>query len=68
MVVAERIKQARTEHLGLTQRELGDALGIDQVNVSRWERGIAEPRIKHLRELAVLAELPLSWFFEEVAA
>lgn len=68
MVVAERIKEVRTERLGLTQRELAEALGIDQVNVSRWERGIAEPRLKHLREIALLAELPLAWFFEEVAA
>lgn len=68
MVVADRIKEARTEHLGLTQRELAESLGIDQVNVSRWERGIAEPRIRHLREIALLAQLPLSWFFEEAAA
>lgn len=68
MVVADRIRVARTEHLGLTQRELGETLGIDQVNISRWERGIAEPRIKHLRQIAVLSGLPLSWFFDEVAA
>lgn len=68
MVVAERIKEARTERLGLTQLELAEALGINQVNVSRWERGIAEPRIRHLREIALMAELPLSWFFAEVAA
>lgn len=68
MVVAERIKEARTEHLGLTQLELAEALGINQVNVSRWERGIVEPRIRHLREIALMAELPLTWFFAEVAA
>lgn len=68
MVVADRIKEVRTERLGLTQLELAEALGINQVNVSRWERGVTEPRIKHLREIALLAGLPLTWFFDKAAA
>jgi transcriptional regulator with XRE-family HTH domain len=55
----------------MTQLELANALGIEPVNVSRWERGVAEPKLTNLRELAKLAEVPVSWFFgerEEVVA
>lgn len=68
MVVGERIYEARTKHLGLTQRELADELHIDQVNVSRWERGVVEPRLKHVRAIAALSGFPVNWFFEERTA
>lgn len=64
-MVGNRIKEARTEHLAMTQRELAVALGIESVNVSRWERGVAEPRLPHLRRIAELSGLPVSWFFDE---
>lgn len=54
--------------MAVTQRELAEALGIDQVNVSRWERGIAEPRLKHVRAISELSGLPITWFFEVKAA
>lgn len=66
MSVGLRIRKARRERLGLTQRELGKALDVDQVNVSRWERGAAEPKLRYIRQLAEITGLPVSWFFEEV--
>jgi DNA-binding XRE family transcriptional regulator len=42
------------EALGLTQRQLGEALGVDKLTVSRWERGEIKPgsaSIKRLRKL-----------------
>lgn len=66
-MVGDRIKEARVRRLALTQRELAAILDIDAVNVSRWERGVAEPRLPHLRHIATLADLPVSWFFDEVA-
>lgn len=68
MVIGDRIKEARTEYLAFTQRDLADKLGIDQINVSRWERGVSEPRLTHIRAIAKLAGLPVNWFFEERAA
>lgn len=56
------------EHLGLTQSELAALLEIQSVNVSRWERGVAEPRIRHIRKVAEMSGLPISWFFGEEAA
>ena len=55
----------RLEVLGLTQSELADKLGIEAVNVSRWERGVVEPRIRHVRGIAELAGLPVAAFFTE---
>lgn len=63
--VGDRIKEARREHLAWTQRELAAKLDTDPVNVSRWERGVAEPSLRFVREIAELAGLPVSWFFAE---
>lgn len=73
--VPARIKELREQHLGYTQVELAAHLKsrrgrqIDPVNISRWERGAAEPSLWYLRQLADLADLPLQWFFgDKVAA
>lgn len=68
MTTNERIKHVREKRLVLTQRELADILHVEPVTISRWERGVVEPKPRHLRALAKLAGLPVSWFFEEVAA
>jgi transcriptional regulator with XRE-family HTH domain len=39
---------------GLTQRQLGDALGVDTMQISRWERGAHRPSAMHETRLAVL--------------
>lgn len=39
----EAIKNLR-RRLGVTQQQLGDRLGVDQATVSRWERGVENPR------------------------
>ena len=47
------IKTTR-EKLGLTQKELADALGVSFATVNRWEKGRAKPqkdRIERLRSL-----------------
>ncbi|MEX5729154.1 transcriptional regulator with XRE-family HTH domain [Rhodovulum iodosum] len=38
-----RIRDLR-RRLGITQSQLGDQLGVDQGTVSRWERGVENPR------------------------
>lgn len=71
MGIGEKIREARREHLGLTQHELanklvnGEGKPPDPVNVSKWERGVVEPRLRYVRQIAELAELPLPWFFTE---
>jgi transcriptional regulator with XRE-family HTH domain len=39
----EAIRNLR-RRLGITQQQLGDRLGVDQATVSRWERGVENPR------------------------
>ena len=48
-----RIRAAR-QAAGYTQQTFAIALGIDQANVSRWERGRAMPHDTRRRQLAQL--------------
>ncbi len=40
--------------LGLTQAELGEALNIVKLTVSRWERGAVRPRLAAVRTMRLL--------------
>lgn len=53
MSYAERIKKLR-EKLIVSQKELGDILGVSYVTVNRWETGKFEPTIKMKRKLQEL--------------
>ena len=50
-----RIKALR-EHLGMTQRELADELGMRQQTISEWEVGVYTPRRSTQKYLALIAE------------
>lgn len=63
MALADRILEARKQRLSLTQSELAKKLGVESVTVSRWERGVVEPRPSVIRELSRLSGLPIAWFF-----
>jgi transcriptional regulator with XRE-family HTH domain len=41
------------ESLGLTQRQIADAVGVTDQTVSNWERGVYEPRLS-LRQVVLL--------------
>jgi transcriptional regulator with XRE-family HTH domain len=59
--VSQRLMQARRER-GLTQAEIARALGVANTTVSRWERGLARPHLRHVMPLANLLEKPADWF------
>lgn len=46
----ERLRLAR-EAAGLTQERLADLLGVDQVQISKWERGNTQPRMDRLQRI-----------------
>ncbi len=48
--------QALRRHLGLTQRELAEELGVRQQTVSEWETGMYRPRGASRRLLGLVAE------------
>ena len=54
-----RLRAARRA-AGLTQKELGEALGVEAVTVSRWERGVTSPSLPRLRRIAELTETTVS--------
>lgn len=41
---------------GLTQGEVADALGVEPITISRWERGKARPRGEQARRYRELLE------------
>jgi transcriptional regulator with XRE-family HTH domain len=48
-----RISEER-RRLGLTQAALAEACGVDQMTVSRWERGKTTISVTHLRTLCAV--------------
>lgn len=50
-IVGDNIKGAR-DAAGLTQRELGEQIGVEGMFISRWERGAHLPSRKYLPLLA----------------
>jgi DNA-binding transcriptional regulator YiaG len=52
---AERIRKLR-RHMGMTQQEMSDELGIRQQTVSDWELGYHRPRGGMARLLTIVAE------------
>lgn len=47
---------ALRQHLGVTQRELSEELGVRQQTVSEWELGKYQPRGASARVLTMVAE------------
>lgn len=58
MQISERIKAARKK-AGLTQRQLGEKMGISYQAVSQWENDLRNPKIETLRAIANALEVPL---------
>jgi DNA-binding transcriptional regulator YiaG len=50
-----RIKALR-EHMGMTQQEMADELGVRQQTISEWEVGQYTPRRSTQKYLALIAE------------
>lgn len=51
---------ALREGLGLTQRRLGEEVGVDKLTVSRWERGTVRPSAASVRRLRALRDAAAS--------
>lgn len=66
-ILAANLKAARKES-GLTQRQLANAIGVDAISVSRWERGASRPGDVHLMRLCDHFGLALADFYSEAAA
>jgi len=60
--LSERITTLRKK-AGITQKELGEYLGISDRAVSKWENGISSPSTENLVRLAALFRVPVERFF-----
>lgn len=63
-VVAEAVSTARAK-VGMSQKELADATGIDQSDISRIERGVSNPSINTLDRLAKAMNMKLKIAIEK---
>lgn len=61
--IGDKIKHIRTK-LDLSQAELGDAIGIHQVSIGRYENGERIPSVETLGKIAALINKKADWFFE----
>lgn len=53
-----RLLKTIRESRGLTQRALGDLMGIEAGRISNWEMGIARPTLDMFRELCIALNCP----------
>ena len=61
-LLAGRIAQLRKE-AGMTQEQLGNALGLTYQSVSKWENGLSCPDVQLLPQLADLFHVTLDDLF-----
>ena len=55
MNFSQEIKGYRA-HLGLSQKQFADVLGVARNTVNRWEMGIKNPRAETLRRIQNMVE------------
>lgn len=60
MTTGERIRSARKER-GLTQKALGELLGVTQATVGQYETNPNPPKIETLQRIADKLEVPLAY-------
>lgn len=66
MSIGEQIRKYRSE-MGLSQKELGDKLGVSQAMIAQYENGKRKPKIETQREIAYAIGIPLSKLNEKLS-
>lgn len=59
MTTGELIREARKKK-GLTQRELGELLGMSDVGVAQWEKGLRNPRLETRQRIAKALDIDVT--------
>lgn len=62
--LAERIKRARIDSR-LSQKELGEGVGVSDKSISAYEKGRSVPSFFKLKTIAKATKHPLIYFIEE---
>lgn len=63
MSVGEKLKEARKTN-GLTQRELGEKVGVSAAVVGQHETGARNPKFETIKRYAQALNMQLSYFLE----
>lgn len=59
--MADRIRKARLE-AGLSQTDLGNAIGLSDKSISAYEKGRATPPVSKLKRISEETHRPLQYF------
>ncbi len=65
--VGARLRQRRTL-LGMTQTNLGDALGVSFQQMQKYERGMNRISASRLFDLSRVFDVPVEYFFDDMPA
>lgn len=65
MTIGEKIRSMRKEK-GLTQKALGDLLGVTQATVGQYETNPKPPKIETLQRIAIALDVPLPYLMGEM--
>ena len=65
MSIGEKIKELRNDK-GLSQMQLGNAIGVSQKAIDYWERNINEPKASYIIALVKFFNLSYDDFFSEI--
>ncbi|MBV8092863.1 MAG: helix-turn-helix transcriptional regulator [Acetobacteraceae bacterium] len=65
--VGNRIRERRVM-LGLSQQQLAQMIGVTYQQAHKYERGLNRISAGRLYEIAQVLSVPVSWFFEGLAA
>lgn len=52
--------------MGLSRKQLGEALGFTERSVGRWENGESEPNLSDLRKIAAYFDVSVGYLIGEV--
>lgn len=55
--------EAARVNAGLTQKELAEELGISNVTVINWEKGVTEPTLSQFRKISQLSGIPMDFIY-----
>ena len=62
--LADRLRQGR-QAAGLSQKELGEKLGISEMAISAYETCWAIPPLPALKKISKITKLPVVYFIED---
>lgn len=60
--LADNLRAARLS-AGLTQRQLAEHLDVEQMQISKWERGIHRPSDENLAALTQVFGCSMAWLY-----